>query len=164
MSKIFKDLKDGDTVYVVEGFADGIIDTIIECKIHIKFEDFTIPNDIYIHKKYSGYLDSGITKFKSHSYSGQYFRISTVYRKDNKPIPQKEFNEISETGAMQLDEYTKNVESSHCVYANYYHIFTDLKEAKDFIVDYKLKEIKKNLLKAIKVKKYKEKSMEQLVF
>ena len=154
MSKLFKELVDGDTVYVVEECNPGIV---VECKITIKFEDLTSEYDEYIRNRYVGTLDSGNTKFKIHGYSGQVFRISTIYRKDGVKIPNKEFYKIAETGAIQVEKYMQYINSTHaiCGYNNY-HVFTNIDDAKMFIVDYKLEDIKRELMKTIRVKKYKK--------
>lgn len=153
MSKIFKELVDGDTVYVVEECNSN---TIVECKINIKFEDLTSDRDEYIRNRYVGTLDSGNVKFKIHGYSGQVFKISTIYRKDGEKIPDKEFYKIAETGAIQKEKYMQYIYSTHAIfgYSNY-HIFTNIDDAKEFIVNHKLEDIKKELMKTIKVKKYK---------
>ena len=154
MAKAFKELKDGDIVYVVETWPNMDMHSVIECKIRLKFKDFTLPNDIYIRHKYEGYLDSGKKKFW-HGYSGQVIRISTIYRKDGHPMPKKEFYDRSETSAVMKEDFIKYTETSHCVYQHDMHIFTDLEEAKEFIVDNKLKDIKNELLKTVKCIKYK---------
>ena len=152
MSKLFKELVDGDTVYVVEECRPDII---VECKIHIKFEDLTSEYDKYIHNRYVGVLYSGKTRFKIHGYSDQVFRITTIYRKDGKEMSNKEFYERGETGVIRKEEYLQYINSTHAIFGYHnFHIFTDINNAKDFIVDYKLEDIKKELKKLIKVKKY----------
>lgn len=154
MSKLFKELVDGDIVYVVE---ECNPDVVVECKINIKFEDLTSEYDDYIRNRYVGTLNSGKTKFKIHGYSGQVFRISTLYRKDGKKIPDKEFYNRAETGAIQGEKYMQYINSTHAVFGyNNFHMFTNIEDAKMFIVDYKLEDIKRELMKTIRVKKYKE--------
>ena len=55
MSKLFKELVDGDIVYVVE---ECNPDVVVECKINIKFEDLTSEYDDYIRNRYVGTLNS----------------------------------------------------------------------------------------------------------
>lgn len=155
MSKLVKDLQDGDTVYVIEEsqYKKEPPSRIIECKIEIKFIEHSDANG-YKHIAFSGYLDSGTTKFW-HGYCGQVIRVSTVCN-DHRNISIKDFNKLSEKpGGVLPQDYYRMLDSTSFFFGSDFHVFTDLNEAKDYILDWKLKNIRADLAKTIGIKKYK---------
>lgn len=154
MSKLIKELQDGDTVYVIEDnkCKRELLNRIIECKISIEFTEGSDFNG-YKHLAFKGYLDSGTTKFW-HGYCGQVIKVSTVCD-DKGDISIKEFNRMKETGGILPKDYYKILDSTSFYYGYNFRIFTDLNEAKDYILDWKLKDIRADLAKTIGIKKYK---------
>lgn len=153
MDKLVKDLKTGDLVYVVELHSDRIV----ECKIRINFTTWTYgENKEYSTQKFDGYLDSGKTKFKTHGYSGQVIRVSTVRMTDpNKKIPTKVFNAYSEKpGGIRPEVFDTVLNSNSFKILAGMIVFTSKEDAKNYIIDRKLEDIKKELAKVVKVIKY----------
>lgn len=154
MSKLIKELQDGDTVYVIEEtqYQKEPPSRIIECKIRIEFSEY-IDGLGYVHKFIKGYLDSGVTKFW-HGFSGQVIRLSTVCDTWGN-IDIKQFNKMRETSGILPNDYHNMIDSTSFYFGNQYRVFTDLNEAKDYILDWKLKDIRADLAKTIGIKKYK---------
>lgn len=158
---LVKNLKDGDLVYVV--YKDP--DTVVECSIHIEFDDDRISPLGYYTKSFHGCVYSGKNKMtKDYFADFQVFRIGTASIWDE-DIAEK--NRITHKnirnrypyipGSIPVDEYNKQLESTRFDVYSDFIIFTNLEDAKEYIVVKKLKSLKNDLLKLIKVKKYKKK-------
>lgn len=153
MSKLIKELQDGDTVYVIEEkYQKEPSSRIIECKIRIGFTEW-LDGLGYVHKFINGYLDSGVTKFW-HGFSGQVIRLSTVCDTWGN-IDIKQFNKMRVTSGILPNDYHNMINSTSFYFGSQFRVFTDLNEAKDYILDCKLKDIRADLAKSIGIKKYK---------
>ena len=60
-------------------------------------------------------------------------------------------------GSIPIGEYNKQLESTRFYVYGDFIVFTNLEDAKEYIVEKKVESLKSDLLKLIKVKKYKEK-------
>ena len=147
---LVKDLKDGDLVYVV--YKDP--DTVVECSIQIG----------YYTRHFHGCVYSGKNKMtKDYFADFQVFRIGTAgiwqldYAEKN-GITYKNIRDYYPCipGSIPADEYNKQLESTRFDVYSDFIVFTNLEDAKEYIVDKKLKLLKNDLLKLIKVKKYKK--------
>ena len=159
MTKLVKDLQTDDTVYVVEVPYGKLSNKIIECKIKIEFDkdERFGENREYVFKAFRGYLDSGNTKFW-HGFVGQVIRTSTVcYVDENKELPKKKFNALSETSSVTNDKYKEILNSESFSILGTIIVFTSKEAAQNYIVDFKLKEIKNEMKKSIRIIKYKKK-------
>ena len=160
MSKLVKDLKDDDLVYAVY----KNYDTVIECKIKIKFDpDWKSPCG-YFTKHMQGVIKTSNEYLtKDHYGDFQVFRIGSagIYDEDlakENNITQKNIYQYYPTipGSIPIDEYENQlVSNKFMIYDNFY-VFTNVEDAKNFIVDKKLESIRNDLKKNIKIRKYKE--------
>ena len=158
---LVKDLKDGDLVYVV--YKDP--DTVVECSILIGFdEDWVSPSGYYT-KRFHGCVYSGKNRMtKDYFADFQVFRIGTAGIWDE-DIAEKNgitYKNIRDRypyipGSIPIGEYNKQLESTRFYVYGDFIVFTNLEDAKEYIVEKKVESLKSDLLKLIKVKKYKEK-------
>lgn len=158
---LVKDLKDGDLVYVV--YKDP--DTVVECSIQIGFDDdWTSPLGYYT-KHFHGCVYSGKNKMtKDYFADFKVFRIGTagIWDEDiaeKNGITHKNIRDRYPyiPGSIPVDEYNKQLESTRFDVYSDFIVFTNLEDAKEYIVEKKLKSLKNDLLKLIKVKKYRKK-------
>jgi hypothetical protein len=158
---LVKDLKDGDLVYVV--YKDP--DTVVECSIQIEFGDDWFSPLGYYTKRFHGCVYSGKNKMtKDYFADFQVFRIGTAGIWDE-DIAEKNgitYKNIRDRypdipGGIPVDEYNKQLESTRFDVRSNFIVFTNLEDAKEYIVEQKVKLLKSDLLKLIKVKKYKKK-------
>ena len=154
MKKLVKDLRTGDHVWVVERDL-----SIIECVIHIEWCDDWHSLDGYVSKKFIGTLYTGKNKFHCTGSDFQVFRCGTVDTVDpNTKILDKEFYDRRPCvpGSVFPDEYERWMNSTMFFNVDI-HVFTNEEDARDFVLDCKLKDIRAELAKTIKVKHYKPK-------
>lgn len=154
---LVKDLKDGDLVYVVYKNPD----TIVECSIQIGFDDDWVSSSGYYTKHFHGCVYSGKNKMtKDYFADFQVFRIGTagIWDEDiaeKNGITYKNIRDCYPCipGSIPVDEYNKQLESTRFDVYSDFIVFTNLEDAKEYIVEKKIKSLKNDLLKLIKVKK-----------
>lgn len=160
MKKLVKDLKDGDKVYVV--WKDP--DTVIECVIKIKFDDTWYGPEGYFTDCYRGTVYSGKNKMSKNHYGDfQVFRVGTAGIWDEDcDIKKEDLHKYYPyvPGSRPLEVYYTELNSTHFEVYDGFEVFTNLDDAKDYIVDRKLEKMREDLKKLIKVKRYKEKETE----
>lgn len=160
MKKLVKDLKDGDLVYVVHSDPD----TVTECSIHIHFEDDWYSPEGYFTKHMGGILYSGKNKMKSDSYGDfQVFRLGTASIWDEEcKIKREDLWKYypCAPGGVEFNAYMEMLDSGHFEVYRDFQVFTDIDDAKNYIVDKKLEKMKEDLMKLIKVRRYKKKETE----
>ena len=157
MKKLVKDLKDGDKVYVV--WKDP--DTVIECVIKIQFDDTRYGPEGYFTECYRGTVYSGKNKMAKNDYGDfQVFRVGTAGIWDaDCDIKMEDLHKYYPCvpGGRPLEVYNTEINSTHFEVYGGFEVFTNLDDAKDYIVDRKLEKMRDDLKKLIKVKRYKEK-------
>lgn len=138
MKKI-KELKQGDIIYVVEEDprTNKILrKTVTECCLtSFRFWDDWIDSDELIHKKFDGVMEcTNGKKFATRS-NFQVIRGSTVDTLDsNTRISKKDFHANREYPAgIWPEEYETALESTNFLFFNHFHIFTDKKEAREYL-------------------------------
>lgn len=156
VKKLIKELVDGDKVYVVNKDPD----TIMECEIKIKIGERWLSPEGYFTETFRGVLSSGDKKMSSNHFgSTQVFHIGTAgIWNEECTIKEKDLWKYwpCSPGGVVLEKYNEMLNSTWFEVYNGFAVFTDLEDAKEYIVEKKLKNIKEDLKKLVKVKKFKK--------
>lgn len=152
--KLVVELKNNDRIFVVDTDM-----SIIECTIKIDFDEPHHHPEGFISNRFHGIIETGENKFHHNHSDFQVFRIGTADTEEEKfKISRKDCFAFSPCNpeTVMPDVYHHYLYSTSFKVLNYV-VFTNLEDAKDYILDQKLKDIRNELAKTIKIRKYKSK-------